>query len=200
MWCVPPFIAMVILMFVKMGFVAYFIKKKKKTSQHMRFCWIGCILCSVAPPKSLQLVFTCWGTITWKCHDTEITIWFLRGKYINVWLWFNQTYQEFRFNGLVSPVSGTYWKVKSGLTDHMAKTIVGCCSRFMTLLLCCQLFAQSVRSSTVYQQEGSTQRDHRWLFEDAATITDHKHQLYGTMNQLNGCRPLTPRYQTKPNS
>lgn len=44
----------------------------------------------------------------------------------------------------------------------------------------------SVRSSTVFQLEGSTKKGLRWLFKDTTTIMNHKHSFYGSVNQLNG--------------
>ncbi len=42
----------------------------------------------------------------------------------------------------------------------------------------------SVRGSSVFQKK--VQKISRVLFKDTTTIMSHKHQLYGSMNQLNG--------------
>lgn len=45
----------------------------------------------------------------------------------------------------------------------------------------------SVRSSTVLQQEGSTEKKNlRWLFKAITTVVDHKLHFYDTVNQMNG--------------
>lgn len=52
----------------------------------------------------------------------------------------------------------------------------------------------SVRSSTVFLQEGSTKKKSMVLFKDTPTIMDNKHNFYGFVNQLNGrynYEPLT---------
>ncbi len=105
----------------------------------------------------------------------------------------------------VIPMQLLYWTKCYWLADQMAKGywVVGAALLHFSCIVN-DLLSMSVRSSTLFQQEGSTKKKkkHLWmLFKDTTTIMNHKHQFYGSVNQLNGShggQPLTLSYQIKP--
>lgn len=76
---------------------------------------------------------------------------------------------------------------------------------YYTTLLCCQLFAQqimSVRSSTLFQQEGSIKKNTSGCclrtIQLSRTINTNFMALWISWMVVHGCQPLTSSYQTKP--
>lgn len=149
--------------------------------------------------------------VTWTCHDNDTIIYFFMRRKINLNCSVNQTYQELRCNSfnlsafpsccivhIIRPTTATklnnvivIWLLFSAkYTAWLINVLKD--TGFLLHFTCVVNYLLSRLCQSEVQQKGSTKKtDLEWLFQDTTTITNHKHQFYGSMNQLNGSQQLS---------